>query len=167
MGEPWEPDDLEPPRRGSRWTPIVIIGCAFALYWVMTRPAPALEGWRTDYPSALAEAEAGNRKVLLAFHMQGCPPCNLMIRQVLNTAQVKAALEGFIPVRVDADRDAATPARYAVQGTPTYIVTDPGGTPLAMTAGYVPVDAFVAFLKQASARTAAAASEESGPPAAP
>ena len=61
----------------------MLVAAVCALYLVITRPAPILEGWSTEYSEALARAEATDQKLVLAFHQPGCPPCVAMDRLVL------------------------------------------------------------------------------------
>ncbi len=150
MEEPWNPDESDTRRRRPGLGPAVIVLASVTLYWMMTRPAPALEGWNTSYHAALSEAASTHRKVLLAFHMQGCPPCTQMSRTVLETAEVKEALKPFVPVHIDAQRDGGIAEQFGVRGTPTYVVADADGTPLSQTAGYLPSEFFIEFLRQAS-----------------
>ncbi len=137
--------------RRSRWGLVFLIGCVVALYSITTRPATIPEGWGTKYEAALTEATAGNRNLVVAFHMNGCPPCLLMDRSVLGSAGVRSALADFVPVRVDVDKRPDLAARFSVLATPTYAVLDAQGRLIAKREGYQPVETFVTFLEQATA----------------
>ncbi len=136
----------------SRWGPALLFGGVAALYFVTTRPSPVSEGWGTDYRAARAEAartagsKSDGRKVLIAFYMDGCPPCAAMDRLVLSTAAVRSALDAFVPVRVDVDKERELANQFEVLGTPTYAVVDADGGILAKCEGYQPVAAFMKFL---------------------
>ncbi len=125
----------------------MLVGGFVALYLVATRPAPVLEGWGTDYSSALTEAAADGKKVLVGFYMQRCPPCAAMDRRVLSKPAVKSALAGFVPIRVDVDRQSGLAERFGVLAAPTYAVVDADGRVLARCEGYLPVEKFLKFLE--------------------
>lgn len=118
------------------------------IYLLATRSPGHPEGWSEDFASAQREAVRSNKKLLVAFSMPGCPPCRMMERSVLPAPPVKEALTGYVAVHVDATRNGNLAERMGVAGTPTYIVASSDGTPLLSASGYLPVESFVAFLKQ-------------------
>ncbi|MBI4719343.1 MAG: thioredoxin family protein [Planctomycetes bacterium] len=138
-------------RRGSggarRWVPALLVVGVMGLYALAMRPAPPPEGWDTDFERAAAEASSTGRNMLLAFHMPGCPPCLVMERKVLSTDEVARAAADLVRVRVDATRQPAVAMRYNIQSTPTFVIADAQGAPLARTEGAMSVEAFVRFLK--------------------
>lgn len=138
------------PRRSglSRWGPTFLLLGVMALYLVATRSAPALEGWGTDFDTALAQAAASDRRVLVAFNMRGCPPCTMMDRMVLGKRAVRSALEGYVPVRVDVDQQRLLASRFQVFSTPTYAVIDRAGNLVARSEGYQSTNTFVKFLER-------------------
>jgi len=137
--------------RRSAWGPTALIVGMVGLYFFVTRPAPALEGWASSYDEAIAKATTTKQNLLVAFYLRGCPPCMVMDRTVLNTDRVKTTLEDYIPVRVDAATEARLADQFQVMGTPAYIVVSPQGEAVAKREGYQSVDEFVAFLEGASA----------------
>lgn len=133
--------------RQTRWAPVLLMLTVLVVYYVATRPGPPLEGWGTDFEAAMAEAAATNRKILIAFHTDDCPPCVVMERTVLNTARVQDALEGFILLMLDPFRQREPAGRLRVHATPTYVVLDGSGRLLARAEGYQSAQQFVKFLK--------------------
>jgi thiol:disulfide interchange protein len=84
--------------------------------------------WRTDVDAALAEADRDGKLVVVDFTADWCPPCLAMKHDVWPDARVaRAVVERFVPVLIDTDRDAATTARYGVEGIPTVLVLDGDG----------------------------------------
>lgn len=147
------------PRGGRlRIIPIAFVLCAL-LAWV-SLPAGTAEGWEIDYNKALAAARASNKKLLVQFTLPHCPPCIFMDRAVLGTKAVRSALDGFIPVRIDAATQPEIAHRFEVIGTPTFAIVDPNGTVLEQREGYQSVEEFVAFLGGTSASPTSA--QESG-----
>lgn len=128
------------------WLALMLIGALVAVYLWNLRPLPPLEGWDSTYEAALAEAQAGKKHILLAFSQKGCAPCMIMERRVLPSRTVVDALKTYIPVKVDVVADPALAERYHVFATPTYIVTDAQGEPLARTEGSTSAKDFAAFL---------------------
>jgi len=136
------------PRRTQRWGPTLLIAATLALYFFVSRPAAAPAGWGDDYEAALKDAAATSRHVVIAFYSEGCPPCAAMDRTVLGTPEVRQALLGYLPVRLDVNRQHESALRYQVFATPTFVVTDEAGRPLAQRQGYQSKEEFVAFLKE-------------------
>ena len=137
------------PRRRSSWGGVVFVAALVVAYLVVTRPTPPPEGWGSDYGAALEQAAGSDRKVICAFYLDGCPPCKVMDRTVLITAEVKEALRGFVPVRVNMAREPELAARFGVIAAPTYVVVGADGRMLAGYVGSATVEQFVEFLKRA------------------
>jgi thiol:disulfide interchange protein len=135
------------PTRAGRWAPTLLIASAFGLYFLVSRPAAAPAGWGDDYASAMRDAGATQRHVIIAFYSEGCPPCAAMDRTVLGTPEVRAALLGYVPIRLDVNRDREAAQRYQVVATPTFVVINEAGSVLVRREGYQSVEEFVAFLK--------------------
>ncbi len=134
--------------RTQRWGPTLLVAATLAFYFFLTRPAPAPAGWGDDYQAALKDASTSQRHVVIAFYSEGCPPCAAMDRTVLGTAEVQEALAGYLPVRLDVNRHREPASRYRVFATPTFVIADEAGRPLAQRQGYQSVAEFVAFLKE-------------------
>lgn len=138
------------PRSRRPWGPVIIVVAALGFYYVTTLPSRPLDGWQVDYASALTQAAGTDRKLVVAFHTDGCPPCRTMEQQVLTSPLVRKALDAFIAVRVDASRERELANLFDIAGTPTYTIVDKSGRVLARCEGFQPVEAFVEFLKSAS-----------------
>ncbi len=140
-------------RRSSLRKPAIIAVLIVGLYYTVTWSSPSFEDWEVSYDEAVAKATSSDRNILAAFYLEGCPPCAIMDRFVLNRKKVKRALKDYVPVRLDARAQQELSVRYEVYGTPTYLVTTPEGEVLARCEGYQSVDDFVAFLSRASAQS--------------
>ena len=77
-----------------------------------------------------------------------------MDRTVLSTEGVQSALHEFVLVRLNLAEHPELSKRYAVYGTPTYLVVDGKGNPVARTEGMSTVDQFTRFLNRAATRNA-------------
>ncbi len=106
-----------------------------------TVPATVAPGaWTTDYPGALKQAKAGNKKVLLLFTgSDWCGWCKKLEREILATGEFKAyASQNLVLVKLDfpqripqsaqlvaANRKLAQ--QYGIDGYPTVILLNSEG----------------------------------------
>ncbi|MBU0717581.1 MAG: thioredoxin family protein [Planctomycetes bacterium] len=144
-----------PPARRSRWGSFLLIGLLLALFFFATRPVPPPPGWGTDYAAAVAEAAGANKKLVIAFHMPGCPPCAVMDRTTLKSEAVAQALDSYVPVRVDVSKEITLANRFGVFATPVYAIVDSQGRLLSRCEGAQSVESFVRFLVEAKNAPAA------------
>ncbi len=157
--------EVRPKQGRSRLGTLIFIGAVLAVFSALNRPAPALEGWGTDFDAAVAESAATDRPVLVAFSMERCGPCAAMATSVLPSEEVRATLGSFVPVYIDVDVQREVANRYSVRATPSFAVMDKEGRVLAQCSGYQPVEEFVAFLDRAASQAegAIAGSARSSP----
>lgn len=112
---------------------VVVLLFAAHYGWVAVKglmPSEGLNG--SDLPaieSAIAQAHAEGKPVLLDFWGPACKACEEMEAKTLPEAAVQAELKrfAFLKVRLDlADKAIApTQQRFAIKGLPTYIVIEP------------------------------------------
>jgi thiol:disulfide interchange protein len=113
-------------------------------------PASAI-AWRTDLDAALAEARASNKRVIVDFYADWCPPCVAMKHDVWPHPQVARAIEaGYVPLLVDADRDTVLGARYQVSALPTVLLLDADGRVVKRNDGFLPRSGMLRFLSDAA-----------------
>jgi len=115
-------------------------------------PAPASSiAWRTDLGAALAEARSANKRVLVDFSADWCPPCQVMKHDVWPHPKVASVIgAGFIPVLVDADRDTVLADRYQVSSIPTILLLDADGRVVKRNNGFLPRSGMLRFLTDAA-----------------
>jgi thiol:disulfide interchange protein len=115
-------------------------------------PAPAASiAWRTDLDAALAEARSANKRVIVDFSADWCPPCQTMKHDVWPHPQVTSAISaGYIPVLVDADRDTLLADRYQVASIPTILLLDTDGRVVRRNNGFLPRSGMLRFLTEAA-----------------
>lgn len=92
-------------------------------------PASAV-AWRDDFDTAMAEASASGKPLLLDFSASWCPPCQVMKHDVWPDPGVGKVVSGrYVPVLVDVDdpRNAGVAERYEVSGIPAILVLDAEG----------------------------------------
>ena len=158
----------QPPLLASRmlravWRRREPVGWAVLLAVVVTVQWPMLKGWyykstgaeapassiawRTDFDGALAEARSANKRVLVDFSADWCPPCVAMKHDVWPHPQVARAVEaGYVALLVDADRDTVLAARYGVSAIPTVLLLDADGRLVARNDGFLPRSRMLRFL---------------------
>lgn len=103
--------------------------------------------WRTDLPSALRDARAQHKLVLVEFSAGWCPPCLAMKHEVWPDATVTAAVKSaFVPVSVDVDKNDSLSDLYNVPAVPAVLVLDGNGKIVRRHDGYLPLDGMRQFL---------------------
>lgn len=88
-------------------------------------------GWTSSLTDGLAQAEREGKPVLIDFWATWCKNCLTMDATTFEDAGVKADLEGFVKVKVQAEDPDAEPARslltrFKSVGLPTYVILRPG-----------------------------------------
>ena len=108
--------------------------------------AATLVEWREWGAEALAAADARACPVLLSVTAPWCTHCREMDEGTYAEPRVAAHLsDGFVPVRVDADRQPRVRERYNVGGFPVTAFLTPDGEVLT-AAGYLGLEGFRGIL---------------------
>jgi thiol:disulfide interchange protein len=85
------------------------------------------EGWHADLAEGLAVAQREGKPVLIDMWATWCKNCLTMDKTTLVDPSVKAALDGFVKIKFQAESPDESPAREVMQrfgavGLPTYVV---------------------------------------------
>jgi thiol:disulfide interchange protein len=88
------------------------------------------DGWHADLAEGLAVAEREGKPVLIDMWATWCKNCLTMDKTTLVDPSVKAALDGFVKIKFQAESPDESPAREVMQrfravGLPTYVVLAP------------------------------------------
>ena len=122
--------------------------------------------WTEDYTAALARAAKEDKKVFLLFTGSAwCPPCKMMERDVFSKPEFLAyAAKNLVLVMLDFSPDGRSKSKefgtaqdelaqkFAIEGFPTFILTNASGKILARNMGYIPggPEAFIRWIKSAN-----------------
>jgi tetratricopeptide (TPR) repeat protein len=113
--------------------------------------APAIQpDWRKDLDSALKEAAASDRVVLIYFYADWCQPCEWMDRGCFgNKPMVTFISRHFIPLRVDDSKETSLVSRkFGIRVYPSVLFLLPSGETLHLAIGPHTPDAFANLLNQ-------------------
>jgi thiol:disulfide interchange protein len=105
-----------------------------------------------SFDEAIVRARAEKKLVLVDMTADWCTWCTKMDEDVFTNARVQAALLGYIPIKVNADKGGgrSVASRYHVEGLPTFLLVDGDGELVGRFEGYLPVDAFLVKLGRSS-----------------
>lgn len=138
---------------------LLLVAFVVSIQWPMLKgwyyratgaAAPATSiSWRTDLPTALAEARQRKSLVLVDFSASWCAPCVAMAHDVWPSRDVATAVNAsFVPLAVDVDHDNGLSDRYDVPGIPAVLVLDANGKVVRRHDGYLPLDGMLRFLAE-------------------
>ncbi|MDS0283428.1 DUF255 domain-containing protein [Haloarcula onubensis] len=84
--------------------------------------------WREWGPEAFQRAAGSGKPLLLSLSVPWSPECRAMDRGVFGEPRIAANVnDGFVPVRVDADRNPLVRERYTMGGFPSTVFLTPAG----------------------------------------
>jgi thiol:disulfide interchange protein len=102
--------------------------------------------WRTDFASAQDESRQSKKPALLYFTATWCGPCQRMASETFAKAEVETALQQFVPIKIDIDKDRSTTERYQIDGVPTFALIDDDGRVVKQITGGMDATDFLAWL---------------------
>ena len=120
-----------------RLAPVLVVAVLVAVNLIPESRSSALKAaaptsnpgrivWRTDLKAAAREAAASRRPMLLQVTADWCGYCHKMFDQTFTDEQVARHINGcFVPVTVDADKEAGLVQAIGVEGLPTTVIVSP------------------------------------------
>jgi tetratricopeptide (TPR) repeat protein len=116
------------------WSTLAV---AFALWAVPWCAAQEIE-WRFDYNTARKEAIRTNRPILIDFGTESCTWCKRLDVTTFRDPAVASLLnERFVPLKIDAERDAPLAAALRVRNYPTIVLALADGKIMEFQEGYL------------------------------
>jgi tetratricopeptide (TPR) repeat protein len=117
-----------------------IVGTCFALF--ILHPSSFILAqeveWRTDYNKARQEASDKGRPLILDFGTENCFYCRKLDATTFREPAIVTLLnKSFVPLRIDANREAGLAEALRVERFPTLVIAAPNGKILAVQEGYV------------------------------
>ena len=113
-----------------------------AVWFVAYEPPAPTIAWSTNLDTALAQARAEHRPVLVDFGAAWCVACEELMHRTFSEAAVRGEARRFVAVKVDATDP--TPAiealqtRYQVRGLPTVLLINSEGREVSRVTEFVP-----------------------------
>jgi tetratricopeptide (TPR) repeat protein len=124
--------------------------------------------WRQDYNSARKEAEEKQRLLMIDFGTENCFWCKRLDSSTFHDPSVAGLItEKFIPLKIDADREAGLAQSLNIQSYPTIVLASPEGKILNTVVGFKEAAEFLGILQKALASVQATPVARATPPAAP
>jgi thiol:disulfide interchange protein len=126
----------------KRWTVYgTLIAAVIVLMFLQAWPANDRVPWRTDLRAALDDARADDRRALVYFYADWCPPCQRLAKTVFShepTAQRLA--DAVVPIKADVTSPDPGEAQafhdaWGVQALPTMILFDAQGREISRHVG--------------------------------
>lgn len=122
--------------------------------------------WVRDFDSALQQAKAEQKPILVDFYATWCGPCKMMDKKTFPDSKVLAELDHWIPVKIDVDKHQALAEKYKIQGIPTTIAFDSKGEMVGMKVGFLSPEQLVSFADAARKRITSTSTNIAPPTAA-
>lgn len=117
----------------------------------LTSQAEAQElKWRGDYAAARKEATTSGRPLLLDFGTEACVWCRKLDATTFRAPAVVAAIhDRFVPVKIDAEKEAWLARAAGVESYPTLVLLAADGKIIGRHVGYADVAQLTALLGKA------------------
>ena len=134
--------------------PVFVVGALALAVALMVgvsewRTAHAIEiiPWRGDLEAARVEAAQSHHAVFAYFTAGWCPPCQQMKKTTWADNTVKAAMEKFVPVKIDVDAHPELAQKYGVNAMPTYVIVSEQGEVLRRRTGLMMPEEMLRWLE--------------------
>lgn len=113
--------------------------------------------WRTDYNTARKEAQEKQLPIMLVVGTEECFYCRKLEANTLSDGRIRSlTASGFIPLKLDANREPALAKALKVQVYPTMVLAGPDGKIHGFIEGYLDADRLAEHLKRAGAASTTA-----------
>ena len=101
-----------------------------------------------NYDEGLQKAFNEKKLIMINFYADWCYYCKKMDNQTFNNWSIIETLkEGFVAVKVNADKERKLVSRYRITGFPATVFLEYNASPIQLFPGYMPPDMFDKILK--------------------
>lgn len=100
----------------------------------------------TTFEQAKRMSQESNRRILVMFTAEWCSWCQKMKNETLHDPGVQTAMQNYIFLMIDTDKDSSVSSKFGVRGLPTFVITDSTEAKLRVASGYQDKDKFIQFL---------------------
>jgi thioredoxin-like negative regulator of GroEL len=120
--------------------------------------AAGLIPWQSDFAAASELSAKSGKPMLVYITADWCSYCKKLDGEAWSNARIATAVnDGYIPVKVDGDRQPEVARQFSAQGFPWVVAVPPGKPAVAVAEGYVPPDYMLERLTAISSTTNASA----------
>jgi thioredoxin-like negative regulator of GroEL len=121
--------------------------------WSLLQTAPSALGqeveWRSDYNAARKEAASKNRPLIIDFGTENCFWCKKLDAITFKDPSVVSLMnEKFVPMKVDAEREAPLTTALHIESYPTLVFATADGKILEMHPGFLEAPRFLEKLQK-------------------
>jgi len=109
--------------------------------------------WYTDYNEALKIAKTENKYILIDFTADWCGACKDMENNVLSKGNVKKALNKYICIKIDIDKNKELSDKFNIRGVPILTILDSNGIEVDRIAGSRSEEDFIKYLEVGLTKT--------------
>jgi protein disulfide-isomerase len=109
--------------------------------------------WKNDLGAAKQQSRENGKSVLVYFTATWCGPCQRMKSTTFADAEVDAALQQFVAVKVDIDAEPGLAREFGVSSIPHFVILSPAGSVQRMSEGYLSGPEFLQWLQAPVAPT--------------
>lgn len=150
----WESGRAKPP--AFAWILRAIgVGAAAVVVWLALPPRTGIE-WQPYSETALAQARAENRGVVIDVYADWCVPCKELDQLTFTDSDVKQEAERFVRLKLDLTKDdpkseaGRAKEKFSIRGVPTVMFLDEAGREVSelRLEGFEKADPFLARLKK-------------------
>jgi thiol:disulfide interchange protein len=103
--------------------------------------------WRASWGAAQKEATETNKPLFIYFTATWCGPCQSLKSTTWADRDVEAALQAYVPVKLDEAEHQKLLQQYQIRAFPTFIVADSNAAETRRTEGALPPAEFLRWLQ--------------------
>jgi len=113
-------------------------------------PAPTEIRWRTDYATAIKEAQDRNLPLAIDIGTVNCYWCKKLDESTFRDAKIIGVMnERFIPLKLDGEKEATLVQKLGIVSYPTIVLAAPDKRILDIVKGFEEADKFHSTLQRA------------------